>query len=82
VVVVVPIVVLVDGESPPVVTLGFDEEHPAPSKARATMPAASRARRRGSRRWDEWDGCGVVNVTLVMTITTSGSRVRFTRDRC
>ena len=54
VVVVGAIVLLLVGESLPVDTLGFDEEHAPASKARATTHAASAARRRGIRRSDEW----------------------------
>jgi hypothetical protein len=46
------VVVLVVGEVPPVDTLG-DEEHAAPSKARAKTHAATPARRRGIRRSGE-----------------------------
>ena len=81
--VVVSTVVLVVGESPPppVDTLGFDDEHAAPIKARATTHAASPARRREIRRSGEWDGCTVVEVELVMTVSTASSPVRFTREK-
>ena len=78
-VVVVAIVLVVVGESPPVDTLGFDEEHDAPNKARATTHAASPARRRRIRRSGEWDVSKVVDAMFVMTVGTGGSPVRFTR---
>jgi hypothetical protein len=65
------------GESPPVVTLG-EEEHAAPSKARARTHAASPARRCVIRRSGECDGFTMVEVRFVMT-TSCGSPVRFTK---
>ena len=81
--VVVAIVLVVVGESPPPVdTLGFDDEHAAPSKARATTHAASPARRRVIGRSGERDGANGVEVSFVMPISTAGSPVRFTPIAC
>jgi hypothetical protein len=79
VVFVVATVLSVVGELPPVDTLGDGEEHAAPSNARATTHAASPARRRGIRRSGERDGFKVVEVRFVMTISTGGSPIRFTK---
>jgi hypothetical protein len=68
----------VAGESPPVVTLGADE-HAAPSKARATTPAARPARRYVLRGSGECDGFMVVEVKIVIRVGTHGNPVRFAK---
>lgn len=64
-----------------VLTVLGDEEHAAPSRARATTHAANPARRRGIRRGREGYRFTLVGVRFIMTLTTGREPGSVHRDR-